>query len=231
MFYVGQTLLGTGTLSGGTASISLTAFPSGDVSLRAQYGGDSNFSPSTSTSAPVLTFAAVSPTLTVTSSGTATDNFSIGVLSGYSGALQFSCSGLPQNTSCSFLPASVTFSGTATTSSTVLTLITGGTARMDSTPLKDMRAHGILWATFALPGLLTLMIARRRRLIARLRTMSVLLLLCSVCMWFTGCGGSGGQSSASVTPPISPSGNYTIQVMASGAAGLSTSTAIAVTVQ
>ena len=231
MFYAGQTLLGTGTLSGGTASISLTAFPSGDVSLRAQYGGDSNFSPSTSTSAPVLTFAAVSPTLTVTSSGTATDNFSIGVLSGYSGALQFSCSGLPQNTSCSFLPASVTFSGTATTSSTVLTLITGGTARMDSTPLKDMRAHGILWATFALPGLLTLMIARRRRLIARLRTMSVLLLLCSVCMWFTGCGGSGGQSSASVTPPISPSGNYTIQVMASGAAGLSTSTAIAVTVQ
>ncbi len=231
MFYAGQTLLGTGSLSGGTASISLTSFPSGDVSLSAQYGGDGNFSASTSTSIPVLTFAAGSPTLTLASSGTATDNFSVAVPSGYSGTLQFSCSGLPQNTSCSFLPASVTFSGTATTASTALTLTTGGMARMDSTPLKDMRADVILWTAFALPGLLPLMITKRRRLIARLRTMSVLMLLCSACVWFTGCGGSGGKLSESVTPPVALSGNYTIQVMASGPAGVSTSTAITLTVQ
>ena len=228
MFYAGQTLLGTGTLSGGTASVSLTSLPSGDVSLSAQYAGDSNFSASTSASMPVVTLVAGSSSLTAADSGTVTDNFSVGVPSGYSGTLQFSCSGPPQNTSCSFLPASVTFSGTATTASTVLTLATGGLARMDSTPLRNIKAHAVWWAAFALPGLLPLMIGRRRRLLARLRTMSLLLLLCCAGVWFTGCG---GKPSDSVTSPIAPSGNYTIQVMASGPAGVSTSTAIVVTVQ
>jgi hypothetical protein len=231
MFYAGQTLLGTGTLSGGSASISLTSFPGGDVAFSAHYGGDDNFLASTSTPIPILTFAAGSPTLTVASSGAATDNFSVAVPPGYSGTLQFACSGLPQNTSCTFLPASVTFSGTATTASTVLTLTTGGMARLDSSPLKDMRADAILWTAFALPGLLPLMLKKRRRLIARLRTMSVLLLLCSACVWFTGCGGSGGKSSESVAPPVAPSGTHTIQVIASGPAGVSTSAAVTLIVQ
>lgn len=228
MFYAGQTLLGTGTLSGGTASISLTSLPSGNVSLSAQYGGDGNFSASTSASIPVLTLVAGSTSLTVANSGTATDNFSVGVPSGYSGTLQFSCTGLPQNTSCSFLPTSVTFSGTATTASTVLTLATGGLTRMDSTPLRDIKVHAVRWAAFALPGLLPLMIRRRRRLLARLRTVSLLLLLCSAGMWLTGCGGKGSEP---VTSPVVPPGHYTIQVTASGPAGLSTSTAIVFTVQ
>jgi Pro-kumamolisin, activation domain/Bacterial Ig-like domain (group 3)/MBG domain (YGX type)/FG-GAP-like repeat len=231
MFYAGQTLLGTGTLSGGTASIPLTSFPSGDVSLSAQYGGDGNFLASTSASVPVLTLTAGSSTLTVTSSGIVTDNFSIGVPSGYSGTLQLSCSGLPQNTSCSFLPASITFSGTATTTNTVLTLTAGGTAQMDLSPLGDTRANAILWGVFALPGLLPLMLTKRRRHIRRLRIMSVLLLLCCTCTWLTGCGGSGGKSTESVTPPGAPSGNYTIHVMASGPAGVSTSTVITLTIQ
>jgi hypothetical protein len=231
MFYAGQILLGTGTLNDGSASISLTSFPGGDVALSAQYGGDGNFLASTSTSIPVLTFAAGSPTLTIASSGTATDNFSVGVPPGYSGTLQFSCSGLPQNTSCTFLPASVTFSGTATTANTVLTLTTGGIARMDSSPLKNMKIGAILWTAFALPGLLPLMSTRRRRLIARLRTWSMLLLLCSACAWFTGCGGSGSKSSESVAPPVAPPGSHTIQVTASGPAGVSTTTAITLTIQ
>jgi MBG domain-containing protein/Big-like domain-containing protein len=49
MLYAGQTILGTGTLSGGSASISLTSFPSGDIALSAQYGGDGKFFASTST--------------------------------------------------------------------------------------------------------------------------------------------------------------------------------------
>ena len=216
MFYAGQTLLGTGSLSGGTASISLTSFPGGDASLSAQYGGDGNFAASTSASIPVLTFAAGNTSLTIPSSGSATDNFSVAVPSGYSGTLQFSCTGLPQNTSCSFLPASVTFSGTATTANTVLALTTGGLARMDSTPLRDIRSHAIRWAMLALPGLLPLMFTRRRRLVARMRTILVLLVLCGAGLWTTGCGGGSGKSAGSVAPPVTPSGSYTIQVMASG---------------
>jgi hypothetical protein len=94
-----------------------------------------------------------------------------------------------------------------------------------------MRASAILWAAFALPGLLPLMITKRRRLIARLRTLPALLLLSGACVWFTGCGGNSGKSSGSVPPVVTPSGNYAIQVIASGPAGVNTSTAVALTVQ
>jgi hypothetical protein len=104
MFYAGQTQLGSAALSGGIASLTLTSFPTGDASLSAQYAGDGNFAPSTSTSMPVLTFTAANTSLTVAASGSATDNFSITVPSGYAGTLQFSCTGLPQNTNCSFQP-------------------------------------------------------------------------------------------------------------------------------
>jgi hypothetical protein len=227
-FYAGQTQLGAGTLSGGTASIALTSFPTGNVSLSAQYAGDANFATSTSASVPVLTLTAASTSLTIQASGTVTDNFSVEVPSGYAGTLQFSCTGLPQNTNCSFLPPSVTFSGGTTTASTVLTLTTGQTARMNSSPFENTEAHTVRWAAvFALPGLLPLLVARRRRrLSARLRAMSLLLLLCSASVWFTGCGGSNKSSS-----PVTPSGNYTMQVMASGPSGVSQSTAVIVTVR
>jgi hypothetical protein len=94
-----------------------------------------------------------------------------------------------------------------------------------------MRGYAIRWTAFALPGLLPLMIARRRRLIARLRTMSMLLLLCGAGLWFTGCGSSGGNGGKSPGTPVTPSGNYTIQVVASGPAGASTSNAVNVIVQ
>jgi microcompartment protein CcmL/EutN len=230
-FYAGQTQLGTGTLSGGTASITLTSFPSGNVSLSAQYAGDGNFAPSTSASTQVLTVTAASTSLNVTTAGTVTDNFSLAVPSGYTGAVQFSCMGLPQDTSCSFQPASITFAGTRTTATatTVLTLTTGAQARMDSAPIRNTEADAVRWAAvFALPGLLPLLF-KRRQLRARLRMMALLLLISGTGMWFTGCAGSGGGSKPSTS--VTPSGSYTIQVVASAPSGVSQSTAVSVTVQ
>lgn len=230
-FYAGQTQLGSATLSGGTASLTLTSFPSGDVSLSAQYAGDGNFAASTSASMPVLTFTAASTSLTVAASGSVTDNFSITVPSGYAGTLQFSCTGLPQNTNCSFEPASVSFSGTTNTASTILTLTTGSQARLDSVPFGNKEAHAVRWAAlFVLPGLIPLLVTRRQRLNARLRNVSLLLLLSSAGVWFTGCAGGGGGSSKPSTP-VTPSGNYTIQAVASGPSGVSQSAAVTVTVQ
>jgi hypothetical protein len=231
-FYAGQTQLGSATLSGGTASLTLTSFPSGDVSLSAQYGGDANFAASTSTSMPVLTFTASSASLTVAASGSVTDNFSITVPSGYAGTIQFSCTGLPQNTTCSFQPASISFSGATTTASTVLTVSTGAQARMDSIPFGNTETRSVRWAAaVTLPGLLSMFLSGRRRLWrARLRNISLLLLLCGTCTWFTGCAG-GGNGSSGPTNPVTPSGNYTIQAVASGPSGASQSTAVTVTVQ
>lgn len=47
-FFNGTTLLGTGALSSGVATITTTALPVGADSLTAAYGGDSNYNPSTS---------------------------------------------------------------------------------------------------------------------------------------------------------------------------------------
>jgi hypothetical protein len=44
-----QTVLGTGVLSGGAASLTLSALPVGDNPIKAVFVGDSNFSQSTST--------------------------------------------------------------------------------------------------------------------------------------------------------------------------------------
>jgi hypothetical protein len=177
---------------------------------------------------PVLTFAPASTSLTVAASGSVTDNFSITVPSGYAGTLQFSCTGMPQNTNCSFQPVSVSFSGTTNTASTMLTLTTGSRAHLDSAPFKNNEAHAVRWA--ALFALIPLLVTRRKRLNARLRNVSLLLLLLSAGVWFTGCASGGGANSKPSTP-VTPSGNYTIQVVASGPSGVSQSTAVTVTVQ
>ena len=230
-FYAGQTLLGTGTLNNGSASITLTSFPSGGVSLNAQYGGDGNFAGSASAPVPVLSLAAASTSLTVSSAGTVTDTFSVGVVAGYTGTLQFSCAGLPQNAKCDFQPASITFSGSTTTASTVLTVGTGGLARLDLNPFRNSDAEAIHWTMSIGPGMLALLfVGRRRRWSASLRVMSVLV-LCSAAIAFTGCGGSGSSSSTQPTNPVTPSGQYTIQVIATGPSGVSQSTAVSLTVQ
>jgi uncharacterized repeat protein (TIGR03803 family) len=47
-FTKGKTVLGTGTLSGGSASFTTSALPVGTTTVTAVYGGDGNFDPSTS---------------------------------------------------------------------------------------------------------------------------------------------------------------------------------------
>src|SRR2546422_3194741 len=47
-FYNGTQILGTGTLSGGTATYSTSAFAPGSYSITASYSGDTNYLPSTS---------------------------------------------------------------------------------------------------------------------------------------------------------------------------------------
>jgi hypothetical protein len=230
-FYAGSSSLGTGTLSNGAATLTLTSFPSGDVTLSAQYGGDINFAPSISASMPVLALSLSTTSLTVTSSGMATDTLTVAVPPGYMGSLQFSCTGLPSDAACSFQPSAVTFSGSATSGSSVLTLGTGNMARLE---LESPATHSVRLAeVFALPGLLLLLVRGKcRRLRMQVRLFSWCLLLLAAGAASTGCasggsGGGGGGSSTTSTPP----GTYSIQVVATGTASVSQSTTIIVTVQ
>jgi hypothetical protein len=62
-FKNGSTTLGTGTLSGGVATLTLTSLPTGSDSLTASYAGDSNFIASTSSALP-FTVTKATPSIT-----------------------------------------------------------------------------------------------------------------------------------------------------------------------
>ena len=234
-FYSGQTLLGTGTLSSGVASYTATSFPTGNASLSAQYSGDPNFTQSTSASIPVLNATLASSSLTVASAGSVSDVLTFAVAPGYSGTLQLTCTGLPQNATCTFAPSSVSFTGSTNTAKSTLTIQTGTTASLSlpSSPFGNSRAT--TWAAMlGLPSLLALALAsRRRKLRIALRTMALLLLLGAAANSLTGCagGGSGSSGGGGGGSTTTPAGTYTVQVVASGASGLSQSTSLSVTVQ
>ncbi|MGA8937833.1 MAG: FG-GAP-like repeat-containing protein [Acidobacteriaceae bacterium] len=60
-FYDGTTMLGTGTLATGAATYTTTGLPVGSDSITATYGGDANFSGSTSSAVVVAVSAATTP--------------------------------------------------------------------------------------------------------------------------------------------------------------------------
>ena len=230
-FYAGQTLLGTGTLINGVATYTATSFPTGNVNFNTQYSGDPDFTPLTSASIPVLTVTPGSPSLTVSTAGTASDVLTLAVVPGYSGTLQFSCNNLPQNATCSFASSAVVFTGGTNSATPTLTIHTGGVASLSLPSLPFGNSRATAWtAMLGLPSLLALALAsRRRKLRLTLSTIALVLLLCAATSSLSGCATSSPSNSAS-SPPT-PSGTYTVQVVTSGPSGLTQTTNLNVTVQ
>jgi hypothetical protein len=224
-FYSGTTSLGTAALSGGAANMTLKSFPVSGA-LSAQYSGDNNFVASISALTYAVAMAAQSSSLTVETSGTVTDGFMATAPAGYSGTLQFTCSGLPQNASCSFQPSSLTFSAGTATGSTVMTISTGSHASLVAAPAFGRDEKTVRWAAIlTLPGLLALFGLRRKKMISTwLRSAALLLIAGSAGLWLSGCAGGSSPStpSTSVSPatPTAPTGSYTVQVTATGSSGV-----------
>jgi hypothetical protein len=225
-FYEGQTLVGTGTLSGGTATYTTATFPAGNVVVTAQYSGDVNFTQSASPPILIFSFLPAATSLTVSQAGSVTDSIGLATASGFSDTVQFSCTDLPAGIACSFQPSSLTFTGTNTAASTTLTVRTGvaanGAAPLLFPPASSSRiaAATLLWA----PGLLALAFARRKR-IRVASQLSVLLLLASLALAAIGCGGGSPNN------PVTSPGTSTVQVVATGASGFTQSTSLTLTVQ
>jgi len=215
-FLNGSTTLGSssvvgtngGVLSGGFFSLASgaallsTTLPAGTASLTAQYGGDANYSGSTT---PVSTLT-VSPdfqvptslnAVTISSPGqSGTTTLAITGQPGYTGTISFtpaSCAGLPAEASCSFSPASVTGSGTTTIT------------------VSTMAPHAnrqVLPGAFLLVGMFLLGVPKRKRWSGL-----VLLLALAGVLTMAGCG--GGSSSGGGTTGGTPLGTYPITVTAS----------------
>jgi hypothetical protein len=227
-FYEGQTLVGTATVSNGVASYTASSFPAGDVTVSAEYSGDANFTPSASPPILVLTVLPAATTLAVAQRGAVSDSLVTTVAPGYAGSVEFSCICLPSKATCTFQPSSVTFTGSNNSTAVTMTISTSALAHLESPrPLPAYRRTTLVAGLFWIPCLFGTMLPGRKLVFrARIQTMILLFLLCVLGSALTACG-----TSPSSSPTQTPAGSSTVQVIATGAAGLSQTTNVILTVQ
>jgi len=250
----GRQLAGAALNGSGQATAAFD-LPGGEHLLRAVYAGDASHQPSVSdpqastapaTSAPdfQITVSALQPSSTLSpgAAGTATVTLTP-VNNAALTAPMFitvSCSGLPNQTTCTFTPETLEIDATTTTpptSSMVIQTVGPGTSTELRAPARPGRRQApIAWA-FVLPGVFGLgglaWGTRRRRWLSRT------LLLVAVCVVTTlGASGCNPQyyyyNHGQVTNPPTPAGTYTVTVTAqssNGITAITNSTTLALTVQ
>lgn len=160
-FLDGATSLGTGTVgTNGVATFSTTSLSTATHSITAQYGGDTNYSASTSTAltqtvnAPVPDFSvSAAPTsLVISSSQPGVVTFSVTPLNGSTQTVAFSCGNVPSNVSCAFSAPSVTLDGkTTATSMAMLQVAAAGTIPSAPAPLQRILQLMTLCISIGLP--------------------------------------------------------------------------------
>ncbi len=232
-FTAGQTSLGTVALSPNGTAVLTSALPTGTYTIVATYSGDAGFAASTSNTVSVAIVApqyivSNAPTaLSVTAPGSVVASFLLTPISGYTGGVDMSCSGLPANAQCRFIPGIIYFGTTATPAQTVtLTIVT-------NTPSSTTVASWLL----PFGGLLLLGTYRLRRHVAgRGLLTAALLLFASVTLLIgvSGCSSisnttPSGTSNVTVNFVGAPSGTATVPV--SGAGNILKSFTIALTVK
>ncbi len=203
-FYEGTSVLGTATLSGGTATYTTTALASATTdNLTAVYLGDTNFVGSTS-SATMVSVGQLDFTLSVTGSASqtvtggnpASYQLAVAPLYGaYGGPVSFAATGLPSGFAATFSPANLAAnSGAQAVTVTVKTPAT--IAANSDRPLSEKLAP-VAFGLLLLP--LTGMRKVRRRLSRHLLVILILLAGLGGVVGLSGCGthaGIGGGSSA-----------------------------------
>jgi pseudomonalisin len=216
--------LGTGTLnSSGVATLISSTLAGASYSITATYGGDTNFSGSTSSPAPYdvqdFTIAANPTAVTVTAPGqSGTTTLTITPLGGFSQTVTYTCTGLPSEATCTF--------PTAATGGTLTITTTAPSAKMDKSPLGRNRT---LFYALLLPGFLGLVISAgsRKRTLRRMRLLGFIAVLALSTFSMPACGGG---SSSGPSNPGTPAGTSTVTVTAT-AGSISHNAKITLTIQ
>ena len=222
-FSTGSTSLGMATLTSGVATLQTSFAAAGSYSVTATYKGDQNNAASTSSAAtiviaaPDFTISATPASGTITPGQTATFTFTVSPVGGYAGTVSFSCGTLPGQAACSFSPASVTPSG-GSPASTTMTITTATSSAMLNPERRSSPPPWFPAGGLALAGVIGLAFAPKRiwRLNQQLRGLCWALLLASLSLLASGCGGGGNNSPSN---PGTPAGSYTVSVTASSSAG------------
>ena len=154
-------------------------------------------------------------TISVVAGQSATTIFTFTPYGGYVGSVNFSCSGLPSGTTCTFSPTTLTANGSdaVQTSSLTITTSASGTTTIGQNRTKSSLSLASIWyfPAILLGGFLAW---RRRSFTARVRGMVLLALVATMLAGgFIGCGGT---ASFQAPPPVNqtPVGAHVVTVVA-----------------
>jgi hypothetical protein len=217
----GATLLGTSSLdSSGTATLSVSTLAPGTHSIAAVFRETNNYTTSAGTLTQTIaapggsfTLAASQALPAARSTGQSVYQLTLNSIGIFSGTIALSCSGLPAGGSCAFSSTpTLTPGGTATVTMTVTTPITHAALiappNTPATNLSPLIAAAVF--PLELPAIGAILSSfRRRRSVAALLRLFVLTALIPTLTGLTGCGASGGTTSA---PTTNQASNYTVQV-------------------
>jgi len=209
--------IGSSPVTNNQAQVTTSSLPVGSIQIQANYGGDNNYAASSGTftetvnAVPTFTVSANPATITIASPGSSgSTTLTFTGVNGFAGTINLNstmCSGMPNESSCSFGASSVTLSATTTTATSTFMVMT--TAPSSAFPRTLKPPAGIGWkmlVTGIAVALLCLMSlrARRWRLGAAFAT-----LLLAVVLTSNGCG--GGSSGHIHNQGTSP-GSYTVTI-------------------
>ena len=220
----GSTNVGSATLSDGLYTFSTTALTAGTHSITAQYAGNVDYMPSTSsatqvtiTGAGTFTLSASPASLTVSKSTPATTTVTVTPAGGFNQAVTFSCGDITPSIGCSFSPGSVTPNGGPATTTLTVTYnptalaaparsaatawprIFGGPGP-DGSGTMNARVSFALSGELALFAMLSALLFGRRKKIAQRNAwrgamrFAYALVLCAIAITFMSGCGGGGSS-------------------------------------
>ncbi len=212
----------------GVAMLTTTSLPSGNLSIAARYGADSQFAPSLS---PPVSVDVIMPdfsigsnptTLTIAPGGSATATITISALNGFTGSVNLSCAGAPLESTCTLNPTSVT---PGSPNSTLTVTTTAPSAVFGYRRTKPGSPAPVALLALGLLGLLGLAIAQKRLALSKAwRWSAVATLVVLAAVGMASCGGGGGGNSGT------PKGAYDLTVTGSSG-GLTHSVQVSLNVQ
>jgi Bacterial Ig-like domain (group 3)/FG-GAP-like repeat/FG-GAP repeat len=229
-FYNGSSSLGTGVLTGGVATLTLTSLPIETDNLTAVYSGDANLATSTSpalafpvaNNALTLVLSGGTATETIASNGTATFAFLLtpGSSTAFGANVSITVAGGPAGATSTFNPASITAGSGATTVTLTMTMPATAAVQQHAEAARRLGQMAL--------GILLLPFVGRLRRSGRRRTALVYLLLIPAGVGaVSGLIGCGGPNTPVATTTAAQSYTVTVTAM-SGSVSKSTTVGITV---